>query len=95
MNRALWLAAWLAVASISPWLMGPAEAPSLAPSAAELLPPGARVAEVGLGDGLGAFGVNESQLDALSEQAFADACHETNPVPVTRADLRALYEAAM
>ena len=53
------------------------------------------IREVGLGEGLGAFGVNESQLDALSEHAFADGCHQTNPVPVTRADLRALYEAAM
>jgi len=50
-RRALWLAAWLAIASVSPWLTGTAEAPSLAPSAAELLPPGARVAEVGLRDG--------------------------------------------
>ena len=53
------------------------------------------VREVGLGDGLGMFGVEEKHLDALSEQAFADACHQTNPVPVTRADLRALYESAM
>ena len=53
------------------------------------------IREVGLGDGLAAFGVMESQLEALSEQAFADACHRTNPVPVTRADLRALYEAAL
>jgi lactaldehyde reductase len=53
------------------------------------------IREVGLGDGLGAFGVKVSDLDALSEQAFDDACHQTNPVPVTRADLRALYEAAM
>ena len=51
MKRTLWLAAWFAAASASPWLTGPAEAPSLAPSAAELLPPGARVAEVGLRDG--------------------------------------------
>ena len=51
MRRALWLAAWLAVASASPWLTGPAQAPSLAPSAAELLRPGERVAEVGLRDG--------------------------------------------
>ena len=44
---------------------------------------------------LGMYGVEESQFDALSEMAFADACHQTNPVPVTRADLRALYVASM
>jgi alcohol dehydrogenase class IV len=51
--------------------------------------------ELGLGEGLRAFGVNESQLEALAEQAFADPCHATNPVPVTREDLRALYQASM
>jgi peptide/nickel transport system permease protein len=50
-KRTLWLAAWFAAASASPWLTGPGEAPSLAPSAAELLPPGALVVEVGLRDG--------------------------------------------
>jgi alcohol dehydrogenase class IV len=53
------------------------------------------IRELGLGDGLRAFGVQESQFDALVEQAFADACHQTNPVPVTREDLRALYAAAL
>ena len=53
------------------------------------------IREVGLGDGLSAFGVKEADLDALSEQAFADGCHQTNPVSVTRADLRALYVASM
>src|SRR5688572_26082929 len=40
----------------------------------------------GLTGGLGAAGVKDEQLDALSDQAFQDACHKTNPVPVTRAD---------
>ena len=53
------------------------------------------IRETGLGDGLSAFGVKEEQLDALSEQAFADPCHKTNPVPVMREDLRALYTALM
>jgi alcohol dehydrogenase class IV len=52
------------------------------------------IADLGLGDGLRAFGVKESQFDALADQAFADACHQTNPVPVTRDDLKALYRAA-
>lgn len=53
------------------------------------------VANLGLGNGLRAFGVKESQFEALSTQAFADACHRTNPVPVTRDDLKALYAAAL
>jgi alcohol dehydrogenase class IV len=53
------------------------------------------IREAGLGDGLRAFGVKDSQLDELAEQAFADPCHATNPVPVTREDLRALYAASM
>jgi len=50
--------------------------------------------ELGLGDGLKAYGVKPAQFDALADQAFADACHQTNPVPVTREDLKALYQAA-
>jgi len=50
---------------------------------------------IGLGDGLRAHGVRESHLDALAEQAWEDSCHKTNPVPVTRADLRELYENAL
>ena len=53
------------------------------------------IIELGLKMGLCSYGVNESQLDALSEQAFADGCHLTNPVPVTREDLKALYQAAL
>jgi alcohol dehydrogenase class IV len=51
--------------------------------------------EIGLTGGLRGAGVKDDQLDALSDQAFADSCHETNPVPVTRDDLRALYQQAM
>ena len=51
--------------------------------------------DIGLPTGLRAHGVNESHLDALTDQAFADSCHRTNPVPVTREDLRALYTLAM
>jgi alcohol dehydrogenase class IV len=39
--------------------------------------------------------VEESQLDAMSEQAFEDSCHQTNPVKVTRDDLRSLYQLAL
>jgi alcohol dehydrogenase class IV len=53
------------------------------------------LAEVGIPTGLSAHGVKPSHLDALTEQAFEDACHLTNPVPVSKADLRKLYELAM
>ena len=52
-------------------------------------------AEIGLNKGLRAHGVNESHLEALAAQAFDDTCHRTNPVPVTREDLRMLYERAL
>ncbi|HEV7925676.1 MAG TPA: iron-containing alcohol dehydrogenase [Verrucomicrobiae bacterium] len=51
--------------------------------------------EIGLAPGLRAYGVEESQLDAMSEQAFEDSCHQTNPVKVTRDDLRSLYQLAL
>jgi len=53
------------------------------------------VNELGLAEGLRAYGVKESQIDALTTQAFADSCHLTNPVPVSREDLRGLYLAAL
>ena len=51
--------------------------------------------DIGLTPGLQAHGVKESQLDELADQALEDSCHQTNPVPVTRADLYALYREAM
>jgi alcohol dehydrogenase class IV len=51
--------------------------------------------EIGLAPGLRAYGVKESQLEAMSEQAFEDSCHKTNPVPVTKNDLLALYKQAL
>jgi len=51
--------------------------------------------EIGLAPGLRAYGVKESQLDAMSDQAYEDTCHQTNPVPVTRDDLRSLYQQAL
>jgi 4-hydroxybutyrate dehydrogenase len=49
------------------------------------------LSEIGLGGRLGDFGVKREQVDALSAQAFEDPCHKTNVVPVTAADLKALY----
>jgi 4-hydroxybutyrate dehydrogenase len=51
--------------------------------------------EIGLGGTLRVHGVNPSHLDALTEQAFEDSCHKTNPVPVTREELRGLFEKAL
>jgi alcohol dehydrogenase class IV len=51
--------------------------------------------EIGIEPGLAAHGVKPTQLDALTEQAVEDACHQTNPVPVTKEDLRELYALAM
>jgi alcohol dehydrogenase class IV len=53
------------------------------------------ITDLGFGAGLASFSVKEAQLDALADEAFADACHQTNPVPVTRDDLKALYRAAL
>ena len=53
------------------------------------------IIDLGLHLGLRAYGVSETLLDDLTEQAFQDPCHRTNPVPVTAADLRALYLAAL
>jgi alcohol dehydrogenase class IV len=52
-------------------------------------------AEIGIHPGLRAHGVNESHLDAMTEQAIADACHQTNPIPVTKQDMRHLYEVSL
>lgn len=51
--------------------------------------------EVGLKWGLREHGVDESKIEALTAQAFEDSCHATNPVPVTRGDLHALYLQAL
>jgi len=51
--------------------------------------------QIGITGGLRAHGMQEAQLDALSAQAFTDTCHLTNPVPVNRDDLKALYQAAV
>src|SRR5439155_12366385 len=53
------------------------------------------ISGLGLDQGLRAYGVNESHVGALSEEAFLDSCHQTNPVPVTKKDLKALYLAAL
>ena len=51
--------------------------------------------KLGLPSALREFGVRETNVDALATQAFADSCHQTNPVKVSRDDLKALYSAAL
>jgi alcohol dehydrogenase class IV len=53
------------------------------------------IADLGIKHSLRQYGVKDAQLDALAEQAFEDACHLTNPVPVNRDDLKELYRAAL
>jgi len=50
---------------------------------------------VGLAGRLSDHGVTRDQLPRLSEVAFADICHHTNPRPCTRQDLQALFAAAL
>ena len=53
------------------------------------------VADAGIKPALHHYGVKEGQLDALAAQAFEDACHLTNPVPVNQEDLKELYRLAL
>ena len=53
------------------------------------------VADAGIKPALHHYGVKEAQLDALTAQAFEDACHLTNPVPVNSEDLKDLYRLAL
>jgi 4-hydroxybutyrate dehydrogenase len=50
---------------------------------------------LGLPDGLRAEGVSEADVPRLADKAFEDACHQSNPRPVTRDDLAALYRASL
>jgi alcohol dehydrogenase class IV len=50
---------------------------------------------VGLPQGLRAEGVAESDVPKLADKAIEDACHRSNPTPVTRDDLAGLYLASL
>jgi len=47
--------------------------------------------DLGLRPGLRNYDVTEQHIALMAPQAYADTCHQTNPVPVTEADLRDLY----
>jgi alcohol dehydrogenase class IV len=51
-------------------------------------------ARIGLPGGLQKAGVAREKLDLLADLAFLDACHQLNPRPCSREDLRRLYEAS-
>jgi 4-hydroxybutyrate dehydrogenase len=50
---------------------------------------------LGIRPGLRNYDVTEQHIELMAPQAFADACHQTNPVPVTESDLRQLYNEAL
>ena len=77
------------VSHVSLLLGGGAEPLACATAVADLR------AQLGLPNGLGAMGVQSSHLAVLADKAFADACHQSNPRPTTRADLLKLYEASL
>lgn len=51
--------------------------------------------DLGLPAGLRSEGVTEADLDKLADLAFQDACHNSNPRPCTRDDLRRLYQQSL
>ena len=40
-------------------------------------------------------GAEEQHIEALADQAWLDPCHQTNPVPVKREDLKELFLKAL
>ncbi len=51
--------------------------------------------EVGLGESLGFFGVNVSDIPSLSKNAIKDPCILTNPRKSSRRDVEVMYEEAL
>jgi 4-hydroxybutyrate dehydrogenase len=51
--------------------------------------------DVGLPEGLAAVGINESHLAKLSQLAFEDGCHGSNPRKCTVDDLASLYRVSL
>jgi 4-hydroxybutyrate dehydrogenase len=50
---------------------------------------------LGLPDGLAKEGVTAADIPKLSQKAFEDACHRSNPRPCTQEDLAKLYETSL
>jgi len=51
--------------------------------------------DLGLRPGLRQHNVTEQHVAKMAPEAYQDTCHQTNPVPVTEADLRDLYLQAL
>ncbi|HIG82256.1 MAG TPA: iron-containing alcohol dehydrogenase, partial [Verrucomicrobiales bacterium] len=51
--------------------------------------------ELGIQFGLQNHGIPADDLAPLADEAFADPCHATNLIPVTRDDLAAVYQSAL
>jgi alcohol dehydrogenase class IV len=51
--------------------------------------------EVGLGESLGVFGVNVTDIPSLSKNAIKDPCILTNPRKSSRRDVEVMYEEAL
>ena len=49
----------------------------------------------GMPPSLEEVGAEEQHIEALADQAWLDPCHQTNPVPVTREDLKELFLKAL
>ena len=49
---------------------------------------------IGIPSRLREFGVSETSLESLADKAIQDGCHQLNPRPCTRDDLRDLYRQA-
>jgi alcohol dehydrogenase class IV len=52
-------------------------------------------AEIGIGTGLSAYGVQREATPRLAEVAVRDTCHRTNPRPCGREDFERFFEQAM
>ena len=52
-------------------------------------------ARIGIPAQLGAVGIDETQIERLSDTAFHDGCHAANPRPCSRADFEQLFREAL
>jgi alcohol dehydrogenase class IV len=52
------------------------------------------IKSLGIQMGLRNHGVQEKQMDILSDKAFKDGCHSTNMIPVNREQLKRVYQEA-
>jgi alcohol dehydrogenase class IV len=53
------------------------------------------VRSVGITETLASSGVRADDLDSLADEAWDDPCHRENPIPLARADLRAIYASLL